>query len=117
MSHASITPEERYAAIVEALRSSPGVTAPAGDTQSKRQFGSRDELKTNGKIFAFLSKGKLVVKLPSQRVDALTASGAGERYDPGHGRLMREWVAVAPASGEEWLPLVREALAFVASKR
>jgi hypothetical protein len=52
-----------------------------------------------------LSKGRLVVKLPRQRIDALVATGAGERFDPGHGRLMKEW-----------LPLAREALAFVASQ-
>jgi hypothetical protein len=108
-------PEDRYAAIVAALRHNPGVTHAADLPQAKR-FGST-ELRIDNKIFAILSKGKLVVKLPRQRVDALVASGDGERYDPGHGRLMKEWLAVAPASGLEWLPLAREALAFVAAKR
>ncbi len=26
---------------------------------------------------------------------------------------MKEWIAVSPTSEEEWLPLAREALAFV----
>jgi hypothetical protein len=30
---------------------------------------------------------------------------------------MKEWVAVEPTSQAEWLPLAREALEFVASKR
>jgi hypothetical protein len=64
-----------------------------------------------------LVKGRLVVKLPRQRVDALIASGDGARFDPGHGRLMKEWLTVEPASEEEWLPLAREAMEFVASKR
>ena len=70
------------------------------------------------KIFAMLVKGKLVVKLPKPRVDALVASGDGERFDPRHdGRLMKEWLSVEPTSEEEWLPLAREAMEFVASQR
>jgi hypothetical protein len=75
-------------------------------------------LKVGGKIFAMLSsKGEFVVKLPKARVDALIASGDGERFDPGHGRLMKEWLAVEPTSEAEWLPLAREAMAFVAAQR
>jgi hypothetical protein len=33
------------------------------------------------------------VKLPRERVDELVEAGAGHRFDPGHGRLMKEWVA------------------------
>jgi hypothetical protein len=58
-----------------------------------------------------------VVKVPRARVDALIASGDGERFDPRHdGRLMKEWVVIDPASQEEWLSLAQEALRFVASK-
>ena len=55
-----------------------------------------------------------MLKLPRQRVDALVAAGEAERFDPGHGRLMKEWLAVKPKSEMGWLPLVREALEFVA---
>jgi hypothetical protein len=113
MSQSASTPEERYAMVVEALVGEDGVTPGSAE---KRGFGST-ELQVGGKIFAMLNKGRLVVKLPRQRVDALVAAGAGERFDPGHGRLMKEWVAVASESQEEWLPLAREALAFVRSKR
>lgn len=109
------SPERRYATIVEALLSHPGVTHAGEPARSKQRFGSRGELKARGRIFTFFSKGKLVVKLPRQRVDTLIATGRGERYDPGHGRLMKEWLA-APSSDEGWLSLAREALAFVASK-
>lgn len=112
MSEAYSTPEERYGTIVEALAGEENVTAGSA---ARRGFGST-ELQVGGKIFAMLSKGRLVVKLPRQRVDALVAAGAGERFDPGHGRLMKEWLVVAPAAEEEWLSLAREALAFVASK-
>lgn len=117
MSQSPITPEERFATIVEALLSNPDVTPPSHEPQSKKRFGS-SELKIHHKIFAMLVKGKLVVKLPQSRVDELIASGVGERFDPRHdGRLMKEWVTVEPTSEEEWLPLAREALEFVALKR
>jgi hypothetical protein len=64
-------------------------------------------------VFAIVgSRGNLVVKLPKERVDVLVASGQGENFDPGHGRLMREWVAVLSTEAS-WLDLVREANDFV----
>ncbi len=117
MSHPPTNPEERFATIVEALLSNPDVTPPSDGSQSKKGFGSSG-LKIHNKIFAMLVRGKLVVKLPKPRVDALIASGKGERFDPRHdGRLMKEWVAIESTSEEEWLPLTREAMEFVASKR
>src|SRR4029077_12873595 len=51
------SPEQRYAAVVEALHGAPGVTVNAG-----RGFGS-GALKVEGKIFAMLSsKAQFVVK-------------------------------------------------------
>jgi TfoX/Sxy family transcriptional regulator of competence genes len=76
-------------------------------------FGSTG-LKVNGKVFAMLVKGKLVVKLPNKRVEALMASGDGAPFDPGHGRLMKEWVAVGPQAEDTWLGLAKEAKDFVA---
>lgn len=112
MMNPSLTPEERFALIVEALLGEPDVAPPFGTG-----FGASG-LKVRGKIFAMLSsKGEFVVKLPKPRVDALIAVGDGERFDPGHGRLMKEWVAVEPTSDAQWLPLAREAMAFVAAQR
>jgi hypothetical protein len=113
MSHPPITPEERFATIVEALLSNPDVTPPSDG----KRFGSSG-LRIHNKIFAMLVGGKLVVKLPKPRVDALIASGAGERFAPRHdGRLMKEWVTVEPMAEEGWLNLSREAMEFVASQR
>lgn len=112
MSDPAVTPEERFATIVEEFLGDPDVTPPVG-----KGFGASG-LRMRGKIFAMLSSsGEFVAKLPRQRVDALIASGKGKRFDPGHGRLMKEWVTVAPAAADEWLPLAREAMAFVASRR
>jgi hypothetical protein len=69
-------------------------------------------LKVNGKIFVMFGRDKFVAKLPKPRVDALVDAGVGERFNPGHGRVMKEWIAIAlhPAS---WVALAVEAYAFV----
>lgn len=70
-------------------------------------------LKVDGKIFAMLVRGELVVKLPRERVDALAGSGRGRRFDPrGDGRLMKEWL-VLEGPEPSWLDLTREAYRFV----
>lgn len=109
------TAEARFAKVVNALKDSPGVTPPLAAPQSRQRFGSSG-LKVKDKLFAMISsKGKFVVKLPRERVDALVDSGVGERFDPGHGRLMKEWLAVTATSQALWLRLAREAMKFVAS--
>jgi TfoX/Sxy family transcriptional regulator of competence genes len=69
-------------------------------------------LKVDGKIFAMVVRGKLVVKLPRPRVEELVASGAARPFDPGHGRLMKEWAELEGAR-PPWTGLVREARQFV----
>lgn len=116
MDYPPAKPEDRYAEIVAAFHDEPDVTHSSDADGSNKGFGS-SALKVRGKLFAMLVQGRIVVKLSRQRVDALIAVGDGERFDPGHGRLMKEWLAVEPASDAEWLPLAREAMAFVDSKR
>jgi TfoX/Sxy family transcriptional regulator of competence genes len=77
-----------------------------------KMFSSNSVLKINGKIFAMLVRGKFVAKLPKERVDALVSSGVGEYFDPGHGRLMKEWVAVGSEKAS-WVDLAKEAHQFV----
>jgi hypothetical protein len=92
----------------------PIVAAFAGDRQVKcgRMFSSNSVLNVNGKIFAMLTKGNLVVKLPKDRVDEMVSRGHGTHFDPGHGRLMKEWVVVGPGK-LNWIDLAREAHRFV----
>jgi TfoX/Sxy family transcriptional regulator of competence genes len=97
----------RFAEVVEALRPDRAVGA-------SKMFGAPG-LRVGGKVFAMLVHGRLVVKLPPARVAALVAAGHGTRFDPGHGRLMREWVAVDSAAETPWVDLAREARRFVAS--
>jgi TfoX/Sxy family transcriptional regulator of competence genes len=103
----AVTPasEERFAALARQYRRRAGVT-------TGRMFGS-EGLKVGGKTFAMLVKERLVVKLPGSRVEQLIGDGVGDRFDPGHGRLMKEWLAVRPDAAVDWRVLADEALAFV----
>ena len=106
-----MNPEQRYEALAKAFLGNSNVS------QEGKGFGS-EALKTRGRIFAMLSQGTLVVKLPKARVDALVDAGEGHRFDPRHdGRVMKEWLALAVESQQDWLPLAEEALTFVDSKR
>lgn len=77
-----------------------------------RMFGST-VLKVDGKVFAMLVKGELVMKLPKERVEQLVASGAGTPFDPGHGRPSKDWVSVSPRFGRDWEHLASEAFELV----
>jgi TfoX/Sxy family transcriptional regulator of competence genes len=107
--------DERWTTIVEAMLGRPDTTY-GSDSGPRRAFGST-ALKTNGKIFAMLVRDRLVLKMDRRRVDALVAAGEGERFDPGHGRLMNEWLSIASSSDELWLSLATESEAFVAGRR
>lgn len=111
MAYTARTPEERFAALVEEFLGDPSVTLPSNG----RRFGSNG-LKVQNRIFAMLSLGRLVVRVPRARVDALVASGDAGRYDPRRdGRLMKEWAWIDPSSEQDWLALAREAREFVTS--
>src|SRR5262245_34501258 len=92
-----------------------GEATYGNDGGAKRAFGSTS-LKTDGRIFAMLVKDHLVVKLPVTRVQALVEQGAGERFDPGHGRIQKEWVVVTGADAEAWHALAAESERFVSRR-
>jgi TfoX/Sxy family transcriptional regulator of competence genes len=101
--------EARFAGLVEALLGRDGVTLDSG----RRGFGS-DALQVDGRIFAMLHGGRLVLKLPREQVAALVASGDGSPFDAGKGRPMKEWVVLEPGADQRWLSLAKQALTFVA---
>jgi hypothetical protein len=97
----------------------PPIIAPVVDAftdvsgvSRRRMFSSENAFSVNGKIFAMLVRGALVVKLPKERVDDLVNEGKGIRFDPGHGRLMKEWITVE-AGGLPWVALAKEAHQYV----
>ena len=77
-----------------------------------RMFGSNG-MKVADKTFAMFVKGFLVVKLPADRVDELIVRGVGKRFDPGHGRLMKEWVSLEPDTVDATVAYMQEAATFV----
>jgi hypothetical protein len=109
------TIEEGFADIVKAFADKPDVSEPE-PAGSARRFGS-SALRVNGRIFAMVSHGRLVLKLPYRRVAQLIATGAGGTYDAGKGRPMKEWVSLDPAPQDNWLGLATEALEFVRSSK
>lgn len=98
--------DPRFQPVMDAFAGAPVVTQ--GKTMSS--YG----LKVHGKIFAMFGKGRFVVKLPKVRVDRLVSEGNGERFDPGHGRVMQEWVVVRDGT-LDWVEIAREAYGFVKS--
>ncbi len=97
----------------------PPVLAPVADAfadvrgvSRRRMFSSENAFAVDGKIFAMLTRGCFVVKLPKERVDDLVDAGKGTRFDPGHGRLMKEWIAVE-AGALPWVALAKEAHSYV----
>ena len=101
--------ESKFSNIVLAFAQQPSVS------YGGKGFGS-SALKLGGKIFAMLtSRGQFVVKLSRERVEELVGLREGECFDPGHGRLMKEWLVV-PGSSTRWLELAKEAHANAAGR-
>lgn len=112
MSTAARSPEDFFADLVDLFADEPGVTPPAPADRAARTFGS-SALKVNNKIFAMLSGGRLVVKLPADRVRILITAAQGMPFDAGKGKPMKEWLAVDTVNHRAWQALSREALEFV----
>jgi hypothetical protein len=98
---------DRYEDLVDELTGIDGVMPPRGGGG----FG-RGALRYEGKIFAMLVRGRLVLKLPASRVTALIRSGNGIAFDANKGTPMREWLSLDPDSDLNWLSLATEALDF-----
>ena len=100
--------ESLFDAVVERYAHDPRVTGGTG-------FGSSPGRRVDGRIFAMLVRGELVVKLPRQRVDELVQAGTASWFDAGKGRPMREWAALGTAHALAWPDVVGEAYDFVGS--
>ena len=82
-----------------------------------KMFGMPCLKQENGKVVAGHWKdGGLTVKLTdeAQRESALALPGA-QLFDPGMGRVMREWVLVPATQSGEWERLVEQAVSGVGS--
>ena len=101
--------DEHFGPIRDAYIDRPGVTTGTG-------FGGNDGLRIDGRIFAMLVRGELVVKLPSDRAAAMVERLEGRPFEPGTGRVMREWVSVPVERADSWTRLVDEAFRYVSRR-
>ena len=106
--------EAAFERLAAALSKDPRVDAP--EVAKAKGFGTKG-LKVARKMFAFGSKGRLVLKLPQDRVDELVSARKGRRFEPSPGRVMKEWIAIEPAASADWTRLAREALDAAAGRR
>ena len=88
----------------------------------KEHFLAMDEVKKTGeslkirtKMFVFAKGKNIVLKLPKERVSELLNSGEGLPYDPGNGKIMKEWVIIPPELSKKWVSLTVEAMKFAKS--
>ena len=102
------TAETLFEGVVEPFSGDPQVTGGTG-------FGSAQGRRVDGRIFAMLVRGELVVKLPRRRVDVLVEAGTARWFDAGKARPMREWASISTAQADAWAKLVAEAYKFVGS--
>jgi hypothetical protein len=113
--------DPRVNALLRTLRGDPRL-APVVSAFEKeapkpgRKFGKNGLKTKDGKLFALFTQNALIVKLPRERVDALVADGIGERFDPGHGRVMKEWLTVTSPKAS-WVELTKAAFVFVMGSR
>ena len=106
---------ESHAAFFESLcdeyAGMSGVTVPDGGSG----FGS-NAIKINKSIFAMMVDGRLIVKLPAERVAELISSGDGLPFDAGKGKPMKEWVGLT-VGADDCRELVAEAMTYVGKLR
>ena len=80
--------------------------------RESKMFGMPCLKREDGKVIAGHWKdGGLTVKLTDEaaREEALALPGVA-LFDPGMGRVMREWVLVPASQSDEWLRLVEHAV-------
>jgi hypothetical protein len=85
-----------------------------GAVSEGAMFGSRG-LRTGRKFFAIWWHGKLVAKLPAERMECLVGAGEAEPFEPMDGRPMGGWAVLSP--GLDWPALADEARAYVAAQQ
>jgi TfoX/Sxy family transcriptional regulator of competence genes len=99
--------DQQFESIADVFRADPHIT-------TAKLFGG-SALRVGQKVFACFYKGKLVLKLPRERVAALVQAGDAQHFDSGTGRPAKEWVAIEPSRWVEWQSLAEEAKVFVAA--
>ena len=79
------------------------------------QHLNRLNFKVGNKVFAFVNRERLVIKLPEETIMKLKKAGAAEQLVMGK-RAMREWAVIKHKSPDDYkqdLGLLKEAIDFV----
>jgi hypothetical protein len=106
MTDTDATPgEELYTSIAVQLLGEP-------DVDEGRLFSAHG-LRTNGKIFAMLTRDdRITLKLPEARCKELVSAGRGVSFQAG-GKTMREWVSLVDPEEHDAVELAAQALAYL----
>jgi hypothetical protein len=92
------------------LRVFAGSVEPTPVHESK-MFGMPCLKRENGKVVAGHWKdGGLTVKLTDESQREATLAAGAEPFDPGMGRVMKEWVLVPASRSDDWDRLVEQAI-------
>jgi hypothetical protein len=75
------------------FRTIAGALGGAAPGAATKGFGS-GALKVKGRIYASLTRGRLLLKLPAHRVDELVRLNIGDPFATGPGRVKKEWLTV-----------------------
>lgn len=86
---------------------------PDSDVERVKLFGY-DCLRASGKVFAKVDKGRLIMKLPKQRIESLMMAGHLEPYDGKRGE-MKLWVVVDSIDDDLAVELAGEARNFASA--
>jgi hypothetical protein len=88
------------------------------DVSERRASGGRPQFYAGSKLFAFLQRDGVVVKLPQDVVDGLAGRAGYEPYQMQGKPVMKEWLVIAhpdAAAYSDELALFTRSAAFVAS--
>jgi hypothetical protein len=70
-------------------------------------------MKIGKKMFAFFTKGHIMLKLSQERVTELIDSGEGLSYDPGTGKTMKNMVIIPVSNKKSWIKYCEESLNYM----
>ncbi len=99
-------PAAAFWAIAEPLLERPGV--------ERSTMMGHECLRAGGAFVGMADgSGRLIVKLPAERVEELILAGDAEEFAPA-GRVFREWAQLPVVDEPRWRGLLEEALAFAA---
>jgi hypothetical protein len=101
-----MTPSDDPDAIFASLARS---YAARPDIQLGEGFDGGPGMLASGDLFAALSGGALVVRLPPGRCAQLVDAGEGHLLQDG-GQTLEDWLVVPGVDAAQWLSLVTEAL-------